>query len=333
MRLHELTPAAGDREEQARRYVEDGCLLVRGAIDRDLVAAVGAQVAAVLRRWEIARPGAGPEIRWTGRSPDLLDPDELHAVPALRDTDATLRAEVASLLDQVCPAPMHVWRGGFLHLTLPDDPAYAGVPHQDGYSMTTTGDYRRAWIPITPVAFGDAGLAFAVGSHRRGRLPYRPFPDARRRPATGRPQVDDSPVHGIGPELVGDTWHTAALAPGDAFVFSSETVHLGLPATSDRIRVAVAVASSGMDDPRPRATFTAHEHTQRMRRIREHGARLGIAETEFMRIRADLLMTGIPVTEETVRAAAAGEHAGWRENAPLSQPPTRPASSDRNASN
>jgi hypothetical protein len=117
----------------------------------------------------------------------------------------------------------------------------------------------------------------------------------------------------VDPSVIEDHWHSAHMRPGDAIVFSSDLLHRSLPATSDRIRVALSVTSSAESSPRPVATFTTPEDIERLRQIREIGTPLGLAPNQVMGIRADLLMTGLPVDETTVREAMAGEHAGWRQ--------------------
>lgn len=336
MRLSELAVAndiMGDPQALSHRYDRDGCLLVRNAFGPTEIGAIGDEASAVLERWGVGTlSGEQPGLRWTGRPLAFLDSKELHSLPALSeqaDGFGKLRGALQTLFDQLCGHPMHLWRGAHFHITIPDDPAYAGVPHQDGYALSSTGDYRRVWITLTHIPFGDGGLAFARGSHRAGRFPTRELPGTKRRATTYSP-ASTKPVQGVGPELVDDHWHTAELDPGDAFVFSSELVHRGLPPTSDRIRMALATVASGETDPRPAATFTAMEDLERYQRIRELGGPLGLSPEEILEVRGDLLMTGLPVNEATVRSAVAGDHAGWRQHAPSCQTPVgMPAESRR----
>lgn len=144
------------------------------------------------------------------------------------------------------------------------------------------------------IPFGDGGLAFV-------RLTSgRPVPHTRVPPV----QASSDDLQPSTDELVDDQWHTAELGPGDTLVFSSETVHRGLPPTNDRIRITLASVASGETDPRPAATFTTLEDLERYQRIRELRGRMYLSEDEILGVRGDLLMTGLPVNETTVRSAA-----------------------------
>ncbi|MGH3781134.1 MAG: phytanoyl-CoA dioxygenase family protein [Pseudonocardiaceae bacterium] len=156
--------------------------------------------------------------------------------------------------------------------------------------------------------FGDGGLGLAVGSHHQGRLPRRDLPEFTDRAAPGQsasPQL----ATGIDPGLVNDHWHTASMEPGDLIVFRPDVVHRGLPATSDRIRIALTGVASATSDPLPHTMYTGPENRARHKRVRELAAPLGLSELELFGITADLTRAGVAIDEETVRAAARGDYA------------------------
>lgn len=322
MRLNHLT-AANDilnhAQALAARYAHDGCLLVREVLGTAEIEALTEQAAAALQRWGIA--SAAPhqdELRWNGTPLGCRDPDDLDTIPALTtliDGFNTPTQPLRGVIDRICGHPMHLWRNAYLFTAIPDDPAYVTRPHQDAFALSATGDYRRVWVALTAIPFADGGLAVALGSHHAGRLPQREFPELKWRTTLGDP-ASTTPVRGVDPELVNDHWHTAEFHPGDALIFHSDLLHRGLPATSDRIRIALGIVASGETDPRPAATFTQPENRARKRRARELATVLDLSEDQLAQVHSDLLMTGQPVTVTTMRSALAGDHEHWRQHAP-----------------
>jgi hypothetical protein len=153
---------------------------------------------------------------------------ELQSVPALAqlsERDGVAYQQLAEVAARAFACPMQIWPGARLFVGLPGDPSRATPPHQDSHDLDWTGDYRRLWIALGEIPFGDAGLALAPGSHRYRRLPLT--------------------------ELIDDDWYTAAMTTGDLFAFDLNLVHRSLPATSDRIRIAVTMIASAQWDPRP----------------------------------------------------------------------------------
>jgi ectoine hydroxylase-related dioxygenase (phytanoyl-CoA dioxygenase family) len=322
VRLNELSDAneiLDNPPALAERYERDGCLLLRNALTvPDLTEVIDHTVAA-FERWGVgtlsaSTPGEPPALRWTGQPMDALDDEELHRARSL-DPSAEefrrIRDALNEVLDHVFCRPMEVWSDAALRVNLPDDPVFVTSPHRDGMTFSPLGDYRRVWIALTDIPFGDNGLALAPGTHRLGKLSYQPLPEFRRRPSTFW-NTPRGPRPGLGPEVV-DAWHTAHMHPGDALLFSKKVIHRGLPATSDRIRVAMTFTASTEGSPRPPATLT--NDYERVRRIRALAAPLGLNEKDVMKVRADLMMTGLEVNQATVEEAMAGQHAGWRADA------------------
>ncbi|MFZ2115343.1 MAG: phytanoyl-CoA dioxygenase family protein [Pseudonocardiaceae bacterium] len=292
MELSELRAATNDLlddlEALAGRYQQDGCLLVRGALGSAALAAVIDQATSVLVRCGVADHRCG--LRWTGAPVPDLDDIGINDIPALDDLVHQIDGgsdPLRPVADRVCGHPMHIWRALHIFAAVPDDPSHVTAPHQDNFAVNTTGDYRRLWIALTDIPFGDGGLGLAVGSHRRGRLPRRELRD---------------------PGLVNDHWHTASMEPGDLIVFRPDVVHRGLPATSDRIRMALAVIASATSDPLPHTMYTGPENRARHNRVRELAAPLGLSELELFGITADLTRAGVAIEEETVRAAVRGDY-------------------------
>jgi hypothetical protein len=229
MSLSELAAANALLDEPralAARYREEGCLLIREAIDPRALSEIADQAASVLERWGVADRSDG--MRWTGAPISPVDATELQSVPALLelgDRAGAAYEALAAVAAQAFACPMQIWPGARLLLGLPGDPSRATPPHQDSRAVDWIGDYRRFWIALGEIPFGDGGLALATGSHLYRRLPLT--------------------------ELIDDRWHSAAMTSGDLFLFDLNLVHRSLPATSDRIRVAITMIASAQWDPRP----------------------------------------------------------------------------------
>lgn len=306
MQLQEIAPANAlldDPAALARRYERDGCLLVRELLDPAIARRILAETTDVLRRWGLARLPGDPDCpRWNGQPVGARDTVELDSVPSVAalidqfpDADASPRRAV----DRVCGHDTYLWRGACFFAGFPDDPAYVTKPHRDGWGKGSR-DSRRIWIAITPIEFGDGGLALALGSHRTGPLPSVEFPELRTRPDP-HSVVPPEPVRGIDPALLPGEWHTAAMRPGDALVFSYDLVHRGIPFTSDRIRLALVAMASAMSGPRPAATYTKAETRARNQRIGELAR--GLSGSEIRRLVAHFYESPLDVTEATVQAA------------------------------
>lgn len=210
----------------AAHHREQGCLLVREAVDPGALGELADQVAAVLERWGVASRGNG--LRWTGAPAPPVDGNELQSVPGLLelgDRVGVAYEQLAAVAARAFGCPMQIWPGARVLVALPGDPSRVTPPHQDSRGLDWIGDYRRLWIALGEIPFGDGGLALAPGSHRYRRVPIT--------------------------ELIDGDWQSAAMTTGDLFAFDLNLVHCSLPATSDRIRIAVTMVASALWDPRP----------------------------------------------------------------------------------
>ncbi|WP_020500534.1 phytanoyl-CoA dioxygenase family protein [Sciscionella marina] len=297
MELSELSSAPADPTERALRYERDGCLLVRDAVDPAQLEAISTKVTAALRAGGLAM---ATELRWSGAPAGDLEATGINDVPALDELVERIDGGTDPLrpvAGDICGKPMVVWRSLHVFAAVPDDPAHVTVPHQDNFAVRQDGDYRRLWIALSEIPFGDGGLGLAAGSHRCGRLPnveLSGFADRN----TGKPAT------GIDPHQVGDRWQTAAMRPGDVLVFRPGVVHRGLPPVSDRIRLALAVIVSAATDPLPPMIYTGPENRARRARIRELAAPFGLSELQLLAVAADLNRAGAGIDAETVQAAA-----------------------------
>jgi len=224
--LHAANALLGDPAALAGRHQQEGCVFVRAAIDPAALADLAEQAAALLERWGIAHRADG--LRATGASLRSAATAELQHLPALAelcDQIAEGSDPIGPVAAQIFGCPAALWPGARLHVALPGDSKRVTPPHQDSGALDWIGDYRRIWIALGEIPFGDSGLGLATGSHRYQRL-------------------------GLD-EILDGNWCTAAMSIGDLFAFDLNLVHRSLPATSDRIRIALTVIGSALWDPRP----------------------------------------------------------------------------------
>jgi len=224
--LHAANALLDDPAALAARYQQEGCLFVRAAIDPGALAGLVDEAVTLLERWGVARRADG--VRATGTPPPSVNAAELQSLPALAalaDQIAAGSDPIAAVAARAFGCPTALWPGARLHVAFPRDPERPTPPHQDSGALDWIGDYRRFWIALGEIPFGDGGIGLAAGSHRYGRL-----------------RLD---------ELLDGKWCTAAMSIGDLLAFDLNLVHRSLPITSDRIRIALTVVGSAQWDPRP----------------------------------------------------------------------------------
>lgn len=246
-------PAAGDPEpaELRRQMAEDGYVVVRHAVPPADAGAVREAVAEVLQEAGLVRAGpdgtvlpTDPAARvdvHTDRAlfPRLYGIEALHRLPH----HPRLRALAAALLDLADRADqLLVHPRPAIRVVFPGTPgALAATPaHQDLLGMQGTPDAYTAWVALTPCSRVAGVLAVAAGSHRSGLRPYAPSPGAR--------------VAGCEAGDLDGSWVAADLAPGDAIVFHSLTVHRALPNGPASVRLSLDARYQRVSDPVSAAT-------------------------------------------------------------------------------
>lgn len=323
--LHRLPAAGAATDGTALRaaLARDGCLTVPGLLDPGLLRPLAREVAATFVRWGLADLD-GDTLVWNGTPfTGRYDRPALHRLPALGAVTAAIEHGMPwqAIGDRLLGRRARVHRSPLLFAALPDDPAYLTPPHQFGFPRSDGGDPQlRIWLPLFPVAFGDGGLGVVPASHTGGRLPRIPLSGYRHRPVPGAAPCAD-PVDGVDlDDLAGLGLYTAAMDRGDALVFGHRTVHCGLPATSRRIRVAVAVDVAHQQSRTETRRLGAM--AERRLRVRQVARALGMPREAATEALADLNRAGLDATLENIRAALAGRHSGWRRRG---DPPALPS--------
>ena len=232
----DATAAAGDPTRLKALLAEHGYLLLRGALNRDLVQRVRDDLIAVLHECNILESPTAPPI-WSG-GPPPTEEEYLAYYERAVQLDSFNRlaesAEVRAVMEAIYDGPVQVWEQRLLRIIPPDPDGAAplGVgAHQDGSPQLgyLTQDFCTAWVPLTDIDDRLGGLAVVPGSHRGGVRAQTGSASSSLR--TAKTQTFEAPS-------AGEQWVTSTYRPGDLVVFASMTLHKGQPNTSDRLRLS-----------------------------------------------------------------------------------------------
>jgi hypothetical protein len=232
----DATAAAGDPTRLKALLAEHGYLLLRGALNRDLVQRVRDDLIAVLHDCNILESPAAPPI-WSGGPPPTEEEYMAYYERAVQlDSFNRLAesAEVRAVMEAIYDGPVQVWEQRLLRIIPPDPDGAAplGVgAHQDGSPQLgyLTQDFCTAWVPLTDIDDRLGGLAVVPCSHRGGVRAQTGSASSSLR--TAKTQTFEAPS-------AGEQWVTTTYRPGDLVVFASMTLHKGQPNTSDRLRLS-----------------------------------------------------------------------------------------------
>ncbi|CAI8058389.1 2-dehydro-3,6-dideoxy-6-sulfogluconate aldolase [Geodia barretti] len=166
----DATAAAGDPTRLKTLLAEHGYLLLRGALNRDLVQRVRDDLIAVLHDCNILESPAAPPI-WSG-GPAPTEEEYMAYYERAVQLDSFNRlaesAEVRAVMEAIYDGPVQVWEQRLLRIIPPDPDGAAplGVgAHQDGSPQLgyLTQDFSTAWIPLTDIDERLGGLAVVPG--------------------------------------------------------------------------------------------------------------------------------------------------------------------------
>ena len=232
----DATAAAGDPTRLKTLLAEHGYLLLRGALNRDLVQRVRDDLIAVLHDCNILESPAAPPI-WSG-GPAPTEEEYMAYYERAVQLDSFNRlaesAEVRAVMEAIYDGPVQVWEQRLLRIIPPDPDGSAplGVgAHQDGSPQLgyLTQDFSTAWIPLTDIDERLGGLAVVPGSHRGG---------VRAQTGSASSSLQTAKTQTFEAPSAGEQWVTTTFRPGDLVVFASMTLHKGQPNTSDRLRLS-----------------------------------------------------------------------------------------------
>ena len=232
----DATAAAGDPTRLKALLAEHGYLLLRGALNRDLVQRVRDDLIAVLHECNILESPTAPPI-WSGGPPPTEEEYLAYYERAVRLDSFNRLAEspeVRAVMEAIYDGPVQVWEQRLLRIIPPDPDGAAplGVgAHQDGSPQLgyLTQDFSTAWIPLTDIDERLGGLAVVPGSHLGG---------VRAQTGSASSSLRTAKTTTFELPSADERWVTTNYSPGDLVVFSSMTLHKGQPNVSDRLRIS-----------------------------------------------------------------------------------------------
>lgn len=258
----DATPSAGDSARLRALLAEHGYLLLRGALDGDLVRRVRDDLIAILHDCHILESPAAPPL-WSG-GPPPTEGEYMACYQRAVQLDSFNRLaespEVRAVPEAIYEGPVQVWEQRLLRIVPPDPDGAAPLgigAHQDGSPQLgyLTQDFCTAWIPLTEIDERLGGLAVVPGSHRGGVRAQTGSASSSLK--TARTQVFALPS-------ADERWVTTSYSPGDLVVFASLTLHKGNPNTSDRLRLSCDFRYQRQG---AYANWLAHTSGPRVRRV------------------------------------------------------------------
>ena len=239
------------RDELPQRFASDGYLLLRGALDREMVLDARA---AYFARFDPSMLASGttprdgvfsgvvpsnlPEYGTEGHPAyDFVRSDEFDAFsrnPELREIAETLLGAPAELL------PRRIVRHFDRSATR------ASRAHVDfDYIDQGSDQVVTAWIPLGDYPIECGGLIYLEGSHTLPRHRLDELRDHTDRPHDRRPISNDL---GLTADRLGGRWLWADYHAGDVVLHSPHIVHASLDDTSDVMRLSADVRFRRIDD-------------------------------------------------------------------------------------
>lgn len=212
-------------------FEENGYLLFKGVLDRDLVLSAKAEAVAELQRQGVVEENGSEPVAKPGLTYGDVDDDPLYALTSYLEIMASGRLRKA--IDIAYGEPGYIAPSVGFRYSMPTDAVYLIPNHQDHFFIRQTDQFRMIWIPLMDLEIANGGLAIAAGSHRRGILDHVELPDVLSYGFKGRTQK------GILPENVGGLWSSSAMQAGDFSMFHSCAVHRAIPNTSRLVRLSV----------------------------------------------------------------------------------------------
>lgn len=226
----------GNGEALRQRYIEDGVLYIRGAIDQTLM-----NWAEQKYRTALAAEGlidlANEAPLWTGKTTKKWRPCDALGTSVWHEVvkQPTLNSILRDIFDA-----QPVWIPIAAHRSsLPTGPLQEGQDlfagrHQDGF-YNEGMLFTICWMPIRNVKMDRGSFAVAPGTHKRGSLH-----DTTR------------PNNAIPPDSIPtDAWRSADFRVGDVLIFNYLTAHAALPNPSNEIRISLDVRAIPAWAPQP----------------------------------------------------------------------------------
>ncbi|MBW3625438.1 MAG: phytanoyl-CoA dioxygenase family protein [Armatimonadetes bacterium] len=232
--LREATDLKGVADALQTRMEEDGYLLIRGLLDKDLVLETRRQMVEVMAErgmLDSAHPKMDAVKAPEGGGGFFGGANDLTRCPAFQQMVAS--DPVMRFFETLRGGPIATYDYKWLRVVGPGD--FTGAHYDIVYMGRGTPNVCTCWIPIGDCPFELGPLALLVGSHRFERI----------KETYGKMDVDrdhvvgwftNDPVEMV--DRYGGRWATTEFEAGDALIFGMYTMHGSLTNTSDRYRIS-----------------------------------------------------------------------------------------------
>ena len=296
--FEEVQVGVDEPEHIRASFEQNGYLLFKGVLDRDLVLRAKAEAVTELQRQGVAEDGGPEPVARPGLTSGDVDDDPLYALTSYLEIMASARLQKA--IDIAYGESGYIAPSVGFRYSMPADATFLTPNHQDHFFIRQTDEFRMIWIPLMDLEIENGGLAIAAGSHRRGVLDHVELPGVLSYGFKGRTQK------GVLPENVGGVWSSSAMEAGDFLMFHSCAVHRAIPNTSNLVRLSVNTLTYPVRVPK---LWQAEKSIPDLRAHRETLKRLsdeeGIGEELFEKISLEAMKRGADPSRELVLGLAA----------------------------
>lgn len=246
--LRDSSDLLGDRAALQQRMDEDGCLLLRGLIDREKVLAGRRRILEHMAEHEGLEPGSRPldgvmgqygkSVGMMGRKP-ITHADEVKAVLE--------GEELFGFYETFFGEPTRTFDYKWLRAVGNEE--FTGCHYDVVYMGRGTGNLYTAWVPFGDIPIEHGTLAICVGSHNDPGF-------QKLRDTYGKADVDRDRLVGWfsqDPQEIidkfGGQWKTAEFRAGDVLTFGMYTLHASTTNTTDKWRLSCDVRFQPAADP------------------------------------------------------------------------------------
>jgi hypothetical protein len=243
--LKDSTDLINDTESLRARLTEDGYLLLRGLLERDLVLEARRQMLTVMDSYgelEPGRPLMDGVVSLQPRGSFRGGSNELTECPAFQQVVGGER--IMSFFSRLRGGPAVTYDYKWLRVVPPGQ--NTGAHYDIVYMGRGTKNVLTCWIPLGDVSLEMGPLAILEGSHHFERV----------KETYGQMDVDRDNVAGwftTDPlemiERYGGRWLTSTFQAGDALIFGMFTMHGSLNNMSDRFRLSSDTRYQLADEP------------------------------------------------------------------------------------
>lgn len=234
MELTDSSPLIGDAKAMRERWEEDGVLLLRNAMDLDLIAWAREKFRAALAAEELIDLSVEEPV-WTGKTPrtrrpcDALGTEVWHEFIKRPELNGYMR-DIFGTEPVWIPIAGH--RSSMPTGPMKEDEDIFFGRHQDGF-FNHGMQFATCWMPIRDFDLNSGSFAVAPGTHKQGSL-HSPI---------------DYKLHAEA--IPDDAWRSTDFRVGDVLIFHYLTAHATLPNPSNLIRMSLDVRAIPATAPQP----------------------------------------------------------------------------------